>query len=59
MDPVKLKKELGDVMWYLAMVLDEMDWTFEEVMEANVAKLRTRYPEKFSTEASVKRVDEK
>jgi len=57
MDRDKVRKELGDVMWYLAMLLDGADMTFEEVMEANIAKLRIRYPEKFSTAASVRRED--
>lgn len=57
LDAGKLKKEVGDLMWYVAMLLDEFDWTFEEVFDANIAKLRTRYPEKFSTKDSVNRVD--
>lgn len=57
LDILKLKKELGDLMWYAAMLLDEFDFTFEEVFEANIAKLRARYPEKFSVEDSVRRVD--
>jgi NTP pyrophosphatase (non-canonical NTP hydrolase) len=59
LDREKLKKELGDVLWYMAMLLDATDTSFEEVMEANIAKLRARYPEKFSTRDSVRRVDEK
>lgn len=53
----KLKKELGDLMWYLVMLLDEVDIPFGEVMQGNIDKLKTRYPEKFSTEDSVKRTD--
>jgi NTP pyrophosphatase (non-canonical NTP hydrolase) len=59
LDREKLRKELGDVLWYMAMLLDGVDMTFEEVMEANIAKLKARYPEKFSTRDSVRRVDEK
>lgn len=57
MDILKLKKELGDLMWYAAMLMDEFDFTFEEIFAANIAKLRARYPEKFSTEDSVRRAD--
>lgn len=56
-DAARLKKEVGDLMWYAAMLLDEFDWTFEEVFEENIAKLRKRFPERFTTEDSVRRVD--
>jgi len=56
-DQAKLKKEVGDLMWYAAMLLDEFDWTFEEVFDANIAKLKARYPEKFTTEDSIRRKD--
>lgn len=35
-------KELGDVQWYLAALADEYGFTLEEVMQANVTKLRAR-----------------
>jgi NTP pyrophosphatase (non-canonical NTP hydrolase) len=57
LDANKLKKELGDLMWYVAMLMDEFGFTFEEVFDANIAKLKTRYPEKFSTEDSIRRKD--
>ena len=37
-------KEIGDVIWYLDRLLLWLDATMEEAMEANVAKLRARYP---------------
>lgn len=57
LDQGRLKKELGDLMWYAAMLMDEFDWTFEEVFAANIEKLQKRFPEKFSAAASVRRVD--
>lgn len=42
----KLVLELGDVLWYYALVLDVMGVTLDEVIEGNVAKLTERYPEK-------------
>jgi len=44
-------EEVGDILWYLALVCDEAGVTFEEIMERNVAKLQKRYPERFSTKA--------
>ncbi len=44
----KLKEEYGDLLWFIALGLDAMHSSFEEVMEMNIAKLRTRYPEKYS-----------
>ena len=46
-DREKLKKELGDVQWYLARLADIHSITLEELAEANIAKLRARYPEGF------------
>jgi NTP pyrophosphatase (non-canonical NTP hydrolase) len=51
----EVKKELGDVLWYLSQVARIAGVTLEEVAEANIDKLRRRYPEGFSQEASVNR----
>ena len=55
LDREALKKELGDVAWYLAETAYALDLSLEEVLEGNLEKLRRRYPEGFSTEASVHR----
>jgi|TARA_Y100000289_G_C3818713_1_gene97533 NTP pyrophosphatase (non-canonical NTP hydrolase) len=39
-----LKRELGDVMWYLAQACMALDTTIDEVIEMNVDKLQSRYP---------------
>lgn len=36
------KKELGDVVWYIALMADYLDLTLEEVMQLNVEKLKDR-----------------
>ena len=38
----KLKAELGDVLWYLAVTADELGLSFEEIAQANLAKLKSR-----------------
>ena len=39
-----LKRELGDVMWYVAQACMALDTTFDEIIEMNVEKLEKRYP---------------
>tara|TARA_B100000700_G_scaffold290403_1_gene348451 strand:- start:309 stop:722 length:414 start_codon:yes stop_codon:yes gene_type:complete len=39
-----LKRELGDICWYLAQACMALDTTFDEVIEMNVEKLKNRYP---------------
>jgi NTP pyrophosphatase (non-canonical NTP hydrolase) len=51
-------KELGDVLWYVAQASFALDVPLEEVARRNIAKLRERYPEGFSKEASAARRDE-
>lgn len=59
MENEKLKKELGDVLWYLAAIASEFQISLDDVMVANIEKLKKRYPEGFSAEASIARVDTK
>lgn len=37
-----IKKELGDVIWYVTALSNELGFTLEEVMEANYNKLMLR-----------------
>ncbi len=41
-DRQALKKELGDVLWYLAQICTELDLSLQEVAEANLIKLFSR-----------------
>lgn len=38
-----IKKELGDVLWYIAALAHDLDFTLEEVAQANLDKLAGRY----------------
>ena len=40
-----LKRELGDICWYLAQAFMALDTDFNEILEMNVEKLSARYPE--------------
>ena len=57
LDREHLKKELGDIAWYLAEAATALDITLESVLEANVEKLKKRYPEGFETKRSIERAD--
>lgn len=48
LDRVNLKEEIGDVLWYCALLLRELDSSFEEVAETNIKKLRARFGDQFS-----------
>jgi NTP pyrophosphatase (non-canonical NTP hydrolase) len=37
-----LYKEIGDCMWSLARLSDELGWSLEDIIEANRAKLEDR-----------------
>jgi NTP pyrophosphatase (non-canonical NTP hydrolase) len=47
-----LAKELGDVMWYVALTASLIGYDLETVMQMNVDKLRKRYPDGFSSDLS-------
>ena len=39
-----MKRELGDICWYLAQACMALDTSFDEIIEMNVDKLKKRYP---------------
>jgi NTP pyrophosphatase (non-canonical NTP hydrolase) len=51
------KKELGDIFHYLFGLCEMLGFTSEEVATLNVMKLAERYPNGFSMEDSIRRVD--
>ena len=52
-----LKRELGDIMWYVSQACIGLDISLEEVIQMNFEKLSARYPEgTFSIERSENRV---
>ena len=38
-----MKRELGDICWYIAQACMALDTTFDEIIEMNVDKLKARY----------------
>lgn len=47
LDDTHAKKELGDILWYVAMMCDGFGWDMGDVMQMNIDKLKARYPEGF------------
>lgn len=41
-DKLEIKKELGDVVWYVALLADSLDLSFDDVMQLNLSKLADR-----------------
>lgn len=55
LDRARLAKELGDVAWYLAEAATALDIPLEDILRANLDKLKARYPEGFSARNSIER----
>ena len=57
LDKEKLAKELGDICWYLAETATALDLDLEDIMIANIEKLKRRYPDGFDSDRSVHRTE--
>ncbi len=40
-----MKRELGDICWYLAQAFMALDTNFDEILDMNIEKLSARYPD--------------
>lgn len=54
-DAGNVKEECGDLLWYIALICRTCGFTLEEVMEANIAKLKRRFPEGFTEHHALNR----
>lgn len=55
LDKTKMIDEIGDVCWYIGLLCYALNIDLEIVLEHNIDKLRRRYPDGFSSEASINR----
>ena len=55
LDLGNVEEEVGDILWYLAIMLDVCGASFDDCMRKNIVKLRARYPEKFDAEKALDR----
>ena len=51
------KKELGDLLWFVAEYCTAMGWNLEDIMQMNIDKLKARYPDGFDAEHSLHRAE--
>ena len=56
LDKEHLAKELGDVAWYIAEAATALDISLEDIFQANIDKLKMRYPDGFETKKSLVRL---
>lgn len=57
LDKANIVEECGDLLWFVALMLDTVGVTMDEAAAMNIGKLQKRYPEKYSDEAGLKRAD--
>ena len=55
LDKAKLAGELGDIAWYLAETATALDLDLEDIFQANIDKLKKRYPQGFDAQRSIHR----
>lgn len=48
LDRESIKKELGDILWYLTSAATTNGFSLEEIAQTNLDKLKARYPDKFT-----------
>ena len=56
-DREHLAKELGDVLWYIAIAADSIGYDLDVIADMNVKKLQARYPNGFESDRSINRVE--
>jgi NTP pyrophosphatase (non-canonical NTP hydrolase) len=55
LDKEDLKNEMGDCLWYIAVLAHSAGIELHEVARYNIEKLKKRYPDGFSFEKSINR----
>lgn len=55
LDCDKLAEELGDQLWYIALLADAIGISMQQIARRNIAKLQRRYPKGFDPERSMHR----
>jgi len=45
-----IRENIGDTLWYSAMICNFFGWNLQEVLEENINKLKKRFPEGFTLE---------
>lgn len=45
-----IKENIGDTLWYVAMICNFFGWDMQEILNENLEKLKKRYPNGFTIE---------
>jgi len=43
-----IKENIGDTLWYAAMICNYFNWDMDKVLEENIQKLKKRHPKGFT-----------
>lgn len=54
-DPRNITEELGDLLWYIALMCHACSITMEDVMKLNIEKLQKRFPDRFDENLATNR----
>ena len=54
-DEEHMKKELGDLLWFIAEYCTAQSWNMGDIMQMNIDKLKARFPEGFDVDKSLNR----
>ena len=57
LDKDKFAYEIGDILWYCAVLAEGINYTLSMIADMNVDKLKKRYPNGFEAERSLNRKD--
>lgn len=57
LDDTHLKKECGDLLWFIAELCTVRGWDLGDVMQMNIDKLMARFPEGFEEDKSLHRAE--
>lgn len=59
LDIENISEEVGDCLWYIAVICRHLNLDLENIMDDNIKKLKIRYPETFTNELAEQRLDKK
>lgn len=54
-DLIHVRKECGDLLWFVAELHTHYGWDLEETMKMNIDKLKARFPDGFDANLSLNR----
>ena len=57
LDEANVKEEIGDALFYLQGLCNELGWTLEECIQENMEKLTRRYPQGYTNKDAQARAD--